>query len=222
MEGTVLDFNEHDNKGFIRGDDGKRYTFSREEFKSSSKITAGQKVDFETNGDEATGIFVLSAPGMNFDGVKDKFTELSNNSNLKEVSNSFKGGIQNKFGLFLTFATLIALFLPFFNVPYVGTISIIDSEWGKFLLVNTLVIGALYYTGFSHSLTKIAVAVLSAVLFIFLYDVVQDINDANQIFGRKRNSGVSFFDWLQIGFFISLSSTMLMLFSVFTLKFKTR
>ena len=60
MKGQILDFSIQTNTGYISGDDGKRYTFSGQEWKDSASPFKGMVVDFDTNyNNEAISIFVL-------------------------------------------------------------------------------------------------------------------------------------------------------------------
>ena len=60
MKGQILDFSIQTNTGYISGDDGKRYTFSGQEWKDSVSPFKGMTVDFDTNyHNEAISIFVL-------------------------------------------------------------------------------------------------------------------------------------------------------------------
>ncbi len=57
MKGKILDFFEQSNEGIISGDDGKRYKFSGSEWKSVGHPKKYVVVDFETDGEQAIGIY---------------------------------------------------------------------------------------------------------------------------------------------------------------------
>ncbi len=61
MKGKILGFDEGTGEGVISGDDGKRYSFKRGEWKSDRPVVAGRDVDFAASGDVATQIYVQSA-----------------------------------------------------------------------------------------------------------------------------------------------------------------
>lgn len=61
MQGKILDYNNDMKSGLIRGNDGNKYRFSIDDCKSSVKPHIGAEVDFETNGDKATDIYVLTS-----------------------------------------------------------------------------------------------------------------------------------------------------------------
>ncbi|MGO3357335.1 MAG: hypothetical protein ACTILC_11915, partial [Oceanisphaera sp.] len=60
MKGKILDFNETSRSGVISGDDGNRYNFVENEWKSATQPKAGSNIDFSTNGENAESIYVES------------------------------------------------------------------------------------------------------------------------------------------------------------------
>ena len=69
MQGKILDYSNDMKSGLIRGTDGNKYRFSIDDCKSSIKPRAGADVDFETSGDKATEIYVLTKDTI--DDIKD-------------------------------------------------------------------------------------------------------------------------------------------------------
>ena len=61
MKGKILDFSIADSQGVISGDDGNRYTFSGKEWKSPAPPQAGVRVDYDTDGRTALGVYVDQA-----------------------------------------------------------------------------------------------------------------------------------------------------------------
>ncbi len=61
MEGSVLGFNQDEGKGTIKGEDGKRYAFSKSDWSGDIQPMPGQKVDFDVDGDDAKGIFPVTS-----------------------------------------------------------------------------------------------------------------------------------------------------------------
>ncbi len=57
MKGQVLDFSVQKSEGLIAGADGKRYEFSASEWHGDVQPIRGMWVDFESNGDVATGVY---------------------------------------------------------------------------------------------------------------------------------------------------------------------
>jgi TM2 domain-containing membrane protein YozV len=60
MRGQVLGFDYRRGLGEISGDDGRRYKFVGTEWRPQFQPRAGQKVDFETDADEARAIYSLA------------------------------------------------------------------------------------------------------------------------------------------------------------------
>ncbi len=61
MQGRVLDVLIHTNFGVISGDDGNRYSFTNAGWRTPSSPRQEMQVDFESDGNTATGIY--AAPG---------------------------------------------------------------------------------------------------------------------------------------------------------------
>lgn len=57
MKGKVLEFNTANRTGTISADDGNRYAFSVDQWKSAILPKAGSRVDFSINGSNAEAIF---------------------------------------------------------------------------------------------------------------------------------------------------------------------
>ncbi len=57
MKGRILDFTIQSNSGQITGNDDKRYQFQGGEWKGSGTPTRGMTVDFEIDGNQATGVY---------------------------------------------------------------------------------------------------------------------------------------------------------------------
>ncbi|MDX8516474.1 DUF805 domain-containing protein [Mesorhizobium captivum] len=61
MRGEVLHYDQEQGFGFIAGADGKRYTFAREDLRREMALARGDEVEFQPNGDRASGIFSVSS-----------------------------------------------------------------------------------------------------------------------------------------------------------------
>ncbi len=57
MKGQILDFSVQKSEGLIAGADGRRYEFSGSEWRGDMQPIRGMWVDFESNGDIATGVY---------------------------------------------------------------------------------------------------------------------------------------------------------------------
>lgn len=62
MKGTILDFSFQTSSGTISGDDGSRYSFTGAQWQASDFPETGMRVDFDTDGDTAVGIYIDTAP----------------------------------------------------------------------------------------------------------------------------------------------------------------
>lgn len=62
MEGVILDFNLDSGTGVVRCNQGTRYSFTLEEWKSSDLPKPGERVDFVAEGTVARNLYRLQAP----------------------------------------------------------------------------------------------------------------------------------------------------------------
>jgi len=72
MKGKLLDFSVAQGEGVISGDDGNRYTFLGKEWKSQAAPQVGMRVDFETDGRSALGVYLdvpVPADDSEFSGL---------------------------------------------------------------------------------------------------------------------------------------------------------
>lgn len=58
MKGKILDYDLQNNTGMISGNDGKRYKFTKADWKNEKKPMANQVVDFSTEGENAQEIYL--------------------------------------------------------------------------------------------------------------------------------------------------------------------
>lgn len=63
MRGQILDFNIQSNSGTISGADGNRYNFIGAEWRDNRSPLRGMQVDFETDGNAAKAVYVVSGAG---------------------------------------------------------------------------------------------------------------------------------------------------------------
>jgi hypothetical protein len=64
MKGKVLGFTASSGTGTITGEDGRRYGFAASEWRSDKPAAAGLAVDFELRGEEAVGIYPVTAAAI--------------------------------------------------------------------------------------------------------------------------------------------------------------
>ena len=103
MDGLVLNFDDAAGGGLVRADDGSRYEFAREDWKSPEPPRSGDRVDFVPAGDRATEIYLIRSP----------LTESS--ATGARVTASY---LAARPGLPLAGAILLSCFLPFLSVPF--------------------------------------------------------------------------------------------------------
>lgn len=73
MKGKVLGYDKATQSGIISGEDGKRYNFTKSDWKSPNEPTANSTVDFEFQGSNATDIYkVASHAGLDTSDVATK------------------------------------------------------------------------------------------------------------------------------------------------------
>ena len=71
MKGKILDYDFQNSKGVISGDDGNRYYFENSEWKGNTNPKTGQTVDFETDGQNAKGVYLQSSSSV-FESTSEK------------------------------------------------------------------------------------------------------------------------------------------------------
>lgn len=143
MKGTILDLNEELKTGQILGEDGNRYLFNMDEWKSKNKAPEIDiEVDFVIKDNIATEIFSLSKKTNTTSNIEQNQSNLSLNnvnSNFKKINfDKFEKEIGNTDSLskkkkeniknfFLT-ACLIPVTLL---ILYIS----IDAKWGDFISI---------------------------------------------------------------------------------------
>lgn len=227
MKGAVLDFNRSSGEGLIRGDDGTRYAFSATDFKSEAAPKPGQTVDFEVKDGRATAIYALATKGMTID-MNDAAQRISAfakeakvDATAKKVLENLKGGPKDRIGVGLSAAAILCLFLPFLHVPFLGSVSLIETAWGKLLFVIALGLAFLCYQGMDRKWVKVAACAFAAVALINSWAIIADLssvdNLTNAFMGASRNRR-SFLELLAFGFYATLVSTALLMASAFLRK----
>lgn len=187
MEGSVLYYNKEDGKGVVRDSSGTRYNFSSDEWKADTLPKLGMPVDFINEDGRATQIFTLvslkSTTLKSTNSSEEKFAKMQNSDFASKVSALFSRGIHNKFGMAAAAALLISLFLPIIRIPFIGTVSMVESGVGKFLVVLLAILIAFFYGGATRLYTQIVTGMALVIMCFLYYDLFSGLSYLNNMFG---------------------------------------
>ena len=133
MKGKVLDFSLAQSEGVISCDDGNRYTFQGFEWKSQSHPVAGARVDFESEGKTAIGVYldaptkvIATAQAPNEiadDGMDERYKSIYCSSDDNYIL-GLCGGLAHKFGLPPAAMRVIVFISLFFAVGWIYFVGI--------------------------------------------------------------------------------------------------
>ena len=217
MEGSVLHFDEIEKKGILRDDEGNRYEFTENDWKSDAKLKAGLAVDFVAENNIATQIFVLKSSGISGD-LLEKASQLQESGIGKKLGALFSFGMHNKFGVIATLAVLVSLFFTVIEIPFLGKGSLINGGSGKLIFILLVVVAILFYGGATKLYTRILVGITLGILFFQYYDLFSGLSQANDMFGafggRSRNSP-NFFQLIQWGALVNIVACMSLFIAAF-------
>ena len=119
MKGKILDYDFQNSKGVISGDDGNRYYFENSEWKGNTNPKTGQTVDFETDGQNAKGVYLVQG-SISIDGVVEKLEELNASEKIDGIKNRLiqinKNGVQNRMGLVVSLVLMVFIFVPISSI----------------------------------------------------------------------------------------------------------
>lgn len=182
MEGSVLYYNKEDDKGVIRDSSGTRYNFSSDEWKADVLPKLGMSVDFINDGGKATQIFAL-VPSKSTNNFDEKLAEIKKFGLTSKISALFSNGMHNKFGMAASAALLISLFLPIIKIPFIGTVSMVESGVGKFLVFLLAILIAFFYGGATRLYTQIVTGIALVIVCFLYYDLISGLSYLNNMFG---------------------------------------
>lgn len=125
MRGRVLAFDYQRMTGEISGDDGQRYHFANSEWKPQAHPSAGQIVDFQTEGAEARAVYTIAGASP-LAGDKNRI--------VAALLAFFLGGLgihkfylgKNGAGLTMLLCTLFGIILLFIPTIVIGVIAFIE------------------------------------------------------------------------------------------------
>ena len=196
MTGKILGFDTATNAGTISGDNGERYKFVLDEWKSENPPKANQKVDFDVNENSAIEIYMI---GSDFDTdealetAKEKFNDMKNSEALSNIMSKkdeiLSNGVQYKYGFSLTIMLMLTYFLPVVEMPFMGTFSLWNGDLGIFVMLGLLVLAFLFYSGGKALYIRIVTAVVMLMLFLQFYDLISGLTDANSFMGMGGHGG---------------------------------
>lgn len=109
MKGQILDYDPAGATGVISGEDGKRYGFSRAEWKGAGDPRPGTAIDFEARASEAVGIYAVK-PAVTLSAIDTdalRFTDA-----VQRAGALLREGLEAPLALFI----LLACFLTFLSV----------------------------------------------------------------------------------------------------------
>jgi TM2 domain-containing membrane protein YozV len=87
MRGKVLSYQDLEGTGIISGDDGKRYSFLRGDLQDGVRtVRIGADVDFQTDGDKASGIYVMGSSSAAADSINEAVESFSSGEKNKVVA----------------------------------------------------------------------------------------------------------------------------------------
>ncbi|NOQ30848.1 MAG: hypothetical protein GQ570_06970 [Helicobacteraceae bacterium] len=229
MKGTILDYSIQSSSGIISADDGNRYDFNNSEWKSDIAPSKNQKVDFEIDEKDAIGIYVESSQQFDATNIKESLSELKNSQTVTNaqanVNSALNAGVQNKFGFILSLLTIVALFLPIIQIPYIGSASVMDDFWGKFSFVLLIISAILFYVGAPRLFVKISVGITLIILILMTYDLFSSLNsgsNALSMFSGRRSREVNLFELLKFGFYTLLPLVIILALATFKFKYKEK
>ncbi len=221
MEGSVLHCNAENGEGVISGSDGNRYNFTTSDVKSSGPLKNGYKVDFEVSDSAAVNIYSLNGPSV----IDDAFSKVSSAATSQmshKIKSLFTSGFNNQFGAIMALLTLFALFLPVFEIPYIGKAKLINDGLGKLIFVMLALSAVFFYGGATRIYTKSLAIVTGLLVFYQLYGLVAALSDGasmmNQFSGRSGR-GISIFDVIEYGVFFVVVFNSLFLVSAMKKKY---
>ena len=197
MKGKILDYSIQNSSGIISGEDGNRYEFTNEEWKSDKAPKTNQKVDFEADDKIAKGIY-LESSGLDFDtdAIKSK---LSNVTDSNIVNNSplswyfivlkkyvvFNGrATRSEYWYYTLFNMIVAIILTLIEMM-IGLPGVLSGLYALAVLLPGVAVSIrrLHDTGRSGWWLLIALIPIIGI-FILLFFTVQDSKEDNQ-YGRN-------------------------------------
>jgi hypothetical protein len=156
MRGTILGFDAASGEGVINDLSGGRYKFSRDEWKSPGDPFAGRLVDFETDGDRATAIFLVPGSGnpLNF-SMGDDDAKSAMTSGIISIVCAIASFVVGPLAIFTLVASIV------FGIKGKNAGANLPDKTAYYLSLAGLIISAIILIGFVLLLAMCGAALVS-------------------------------------------------------------
>ena len=135
MRGKVLSYQDLEGTGIISGDDGKRYSFVRGDLQDGVRtVRIGADVDFQIDGDKASGIYVMGGAGS------------AAADSLNEAVEAFSSGEKNKIvaGILAILLGALGIHKFYLGITQAGIIMLLVSVVGSIVFgLGPLIMGVI-------------------------------------------------------------------------------
>ena len=199
MIGTILNFDEHSQSGWITGDDQQRYGFELTEWKSELKPKAGLKVDFVINDSKALQIFSLKTTDFQ-NNLNNQIGQLQESKAMQQFKALFTSGPHNMLGVLSAIFLLVSFFSPVAKLTLLGFeqgFNLFDFGLSKLVVVLVCVATVMLYGGVSSKPIKFVSALTLGILLLGCFGIYSDLkNGSNALvlfggFSRKNSLELS-------------------------------
>jgi len=117
MRGILIHYNFQSHQGLIRAEDGRRYAFLGQEWRSDRKPGIGDDIDFEIDGSIAYDIYVIKPAATQVD-LSNTVSQLSGSvsEGAHRLTNSATGRRLSSWTVVFAVVTLLGCFMPFISI----------------------------------------------------------------------------------------------------------
>lgn len=199
MEGSVLHYCELKKEGLIRALDGNRYQFQGSQI-HSNKLQAGDKVDFEIEGNDAVSIYCIESP--------------SAAPNMQRLNFIKKPSFNHHFSLTTLFLMAGFLFYPFGDTMMFTVTAIKDTGIGIFTLVLLIAQGLVFMYSGNRWLKGGGSLIVSLVYIYTMADLNHVISQINAMASSLSGVAEEVVSTTSIGIFLVICLIALLVFSI--------
>ena len=116
MRGILIHYNFESHQGLIRAEDGRRYAFHGQEWRSNRKPVTGDDIDFEVQGTVAYDIYVIK-PAVAPVDLSSTVSQLSGSvtQGARNLTSSDLGRRLSSWTVIIAIVTLLGCFMPFIS-----------------------------------------------------------------------------------------------------------